>query len=61
MRFKITCFEVKKSGEDKWQEVSEKIALEKLVNSFDTVTPIITKMLQGDEIITPQEIFRIRS
>jgi len=60
MKFKLTCFEVKRLGEDSWQEVPEKMFLEKLVDFFDPVTPAITEMLQGGEIVTPREIYRIR-
>ncbi len=61
MEFKISCFEVKKIGENHWQEVPEKKVLEKLVDNFDPVTPIITKMLQGSEITVETGIYRIRS
>jgi hypothetical protein len=61
MEFKITCFEVKKFGENHWQAVSEKRVLEKLADNFYPLTPIITKMLQGNEIIAETEIYRIRS
>jgi hypothetical protein len=60
MQFKISCFEVKQIGNEEWQQVAEKIVLEKLVESFDPVTPILTRMLQGAEIATSQEIYRIR-
>lgn len=59
MNFKITCFEIKRLGENIWQQVSEKIFLEKLVDCVDPVTPAITKMLLGSEIQTLQEIYRI--
>ena len=61
MQIKLTCFEVKKLGEENWQEVSEKRALEKLIDYFDPVSPIIKKMLQGSEVVAEAEIFRIRS
>ncbi len=61
MQFKIACFEVKKFGEDNWQEVPEKMVLEKLVDCFDPVTPIITKMLEGNEIATETVTYRMRS
>ena len=61
MKFQISTFEVRKFGEDKWREIPEKIVLEKLVDCFDPVTPAITKMLEGNELITHQEIYRIRS
>lgn len=61
MQFTISRFEVKKLGEKKWQEVPEKIALEKLADFFDQVTPAISQMLKGNEIVTSFEIYRIRS
>jgi hypothetical protein len=61
MQIKLTCFEVKKFGEDNWQEVPEKMALEKLVDHFNPVTPVIHKMLQGNEVVAETEIYRIRS
>jgi len=60
MQFSITCFEVKNIGDNHWQAVSEKMALEKLADNFYPLTPIITKMLQGNEIIAETEIYRIR-
>lgn len=61
MQIKLTCFEVKKFGEENWQEVSEKTALEKLVDHFNPITPVITRMLQGNEVVAETEIYRIRT
>jgi hypothetical protein len=60
MEFKITSFEVKNIGDNHWQAVSEKKVLDKLAQNFDPITPIITKMLQGNEIVAESEIYRIR-
>ena len=60
MQLKIACFEVKRLGEDSWQEIPEKMFLEKLVDCFDPVTPALSKMLQGNEIVAETEIYRIR-
>ena len=61
MQFIISRFEVKKLGDDRWQEVSEKIVMEKLADCFDPVTPTLAEMLAGREIATHQEKYRIRS
>ena len=61
MQFTITCYEVKKAGDDNWQEISEKMVLDKLADNFNQVTPILAKMLQGNEIAAETEIYRIRS
>ena len=60
MQFKLTNFEIKILGEDSWQEIPEKMFLEKLVDCFDPVTPTLSKMLQGNEIVAETEIYRIR-
>ena len=60
MRFKISDFEFKSLGEDKWQKVSEKMVLEKLIEYFDPITPVLIRMFEGDEIVTRREIYRVR-
>lgn len=61
MQIKLTCFEVKKFGEETWQEVPERMVLEKLADCYHMITPIIAEMLQGKEIATQTEIYRMRS
>jgi len=60
LRLKISGFEVKKIGEDRWQEASEKLVLEKLIEYFDPITPILMRIFEGDEIVTHREIYRVR-
>jgi hypothetical protein len=58
MQFNLGRYEYKHFGDNQWQTVSEKIVMEKLVDSFDLITPIISRMLKGEEIITSQGIYR---
>jgi hypothetical protein len=60
MQFRVTCFEMKRLGEDSWHEVSEKIFLQNIAECVDPITPALAKMLQGGEIETQQGIYRIR-
>ena len=60
MQFKISCYQVRKLGEDKWHETSEKMVLENLADCFDHVTPVISKLLEGNEVIARQVIYRIK-
>jgi hypothetical protein len=60
MQFRVTCFEIKRLGDDVWQKVSEKAFMEKLADCIDPITPALTKMLRGGEIKTAQEIYRIK-
>jgi hypothetical protein len=58
MEFIIGRYEFKHFDDNKWQTVPEKIVMEKLVDNFDPITPVLSKMLNGDEIITSQGIYR---
>ena len=60
MEFKFTRFEVKDSGDDEWQEISENKALARLTDIFAQVTPELYKMLEGEEIVTPNGIYRVK-
>jgi hypothetical protein len=61
MQFEITQYEFKDSKGDDWQKVSETFVLEKLVDLFDPLTPLLSEMVQGKEIITSEGVFRIKS
>ncbi|MGD9175052.1 MAG: hypothetical protein PVF29_12875 [Desulfobacterales bacterium] len=58
-RRELTRYETRRIGEHEWHKISEKAAMERLVDSFDPVNPIIIRMLRGEEIIVSQEIYRI--
>ena len=61
MHFKLSQYEFKDSNRDDWQKVSESFVLEKLVDIFDPLTPLLAEMIQGKEIITPEGIFRMKN
>ncbi len=54
-------YEVKYGNENNWTQVSEKEFLVHLHKSHTPVTPILKRMFNGEEIVTPSAIFRIRS
>jgi len=60
MQFKMTQYEVKYLDENQWKVISEKTCMEFLVDSFDPLTPIIADMLNGQEIRTPDAIYRLK-
>ena len=53
-----TRYQVKLSGMEKWENISEKKVMEMLTERFDQLTPVLSKMLHGEEIITPHERYR---
>jgi len=61
MEFELTCYEVRHIDEHEWHKISETKVMERLVDSFDQVTPIISRMLKGEKIIVLQEIYRVLS
>jgi len=61
MRSQLSQFELKRFGMKDWEEVSEITALAKLVDRYGRVTPVLTDMIQGKEIITPDGVFRIKN
>ena len=58
MEIELTCYEVKNIGEHGWQKIAEKTVMERLVDCFDPVTPILSRLLSGEEIVVSQEIYR---
>ena len=60
MNFKLSQFEVKPLYAKNWRYISEVAALELLQDKYHRITPILSQMLQGKEITTPDGIFSIR-
>ena len=61
MIFKLPQFEIKDSSEKDWKKVSEKDFLIKLVENFDSITPILREMFRGKDLITHRRIYRIQN
>ena len=51
-------YQIRESEKDTWEDVSESTVLEMLATRFDRLTPILSKLLQGKEIITAHECYR---
>ena len=60
MQFKISQYEFKDSNGDSWQKVSETYVLGKLVDVFDPLSPLLSEMVQGKEVITSEGVFRMK-
>jgi hypothetical protein len=60
MVFNLPKFEIKNFSENDWNRVSEKDFLLELVDNFELITPVLSDMLQGKEIITNFCIYRIK-
>ena len=54
----IARYQIRESEKDTWEDVSESTVLEMLSTRFDRLTPILSELLQGKEIITAHECYR---
>ena len=61
MRSQISQFEFKRFGRKDWEEVSEITVFEKLVDKYGRVIPVMTDMMQGKEIVTPEGVYRMKN
>ena len=60
MRFSMPSYEVKYHDKKEWEKISETQILGKLQESFGQVTPVIQKMIDGNQVLTPNAAFRIK-
>jgi hypothetical protein len=60
MEMKISEFEVKHFDGQSWEEVSERIVMQRLQETYSLVTPAISQMIQGKYAHTPHGIFRMK-
>ena len=60
MEMKMTQFEVKYSNTAQWEIVSEKTVMERLLDTFSLVTPVISEMIKGKYAYTPHGIYRMK-
>jgi hypothetical protein len=61
MQIGMPKYEVKNVDGGRWEDISEKTIMEILVDIFDQVTPIMTDIQQGKEVITPYGIYRLKN
>ncbi len=61
MQIAMPEYEVRNVDGGSWRDISEKKFMESLVDIFDQVTPIMTDILLGKEVITPYGIYRLKN
>jgi hypothetical protein len=55
----LPWYETRRVSECEWHKISEKTLMERLVDCFDPVNPIISRILRGEEIIVSKDVYRI--
>ena len=60
MKFEMPRYEVRMRNKAVWEEISEINLMHKLHDSFDRVTPVIQKMMEGQHVRTPEAVYRLK-
>jgi len=60
MIFQMPKFEIKNISGTDWEKLSEREFLLKLSDEFNLITPVLSDIFQGKEIINRDFIYRIR-
>ena len=60
MIFNLPQFEIKNFSENDWNRISEKDFLLKIVDTFELITPVLSDLIQGKEIVTKFCIYRMK-
>ena len=61
MQIDMPKYEIRDVDGGRWVDISEKKFMETLADFFDQVTPIMTDILDGKEVITPYGIYRLKN
>lgn len=61
MMFEMPLYEVRYNDELLWEEISELDLLQRLLEAYDRVAPIIETMIEGKQIRTPSAVYRLKS
>ena len=60
MQIEMPRYEVRNVDGGSWEDISEKIFMETLVDVFDEVAPVMSDILHGKEVVTPNGIYRLK-
>ena len=60
MMFAMPLYEVRYHGWEEWEEISEIELMDGLYKIYKKVTPAIREMIRGEQIVTPEAIYRLK-
>jgi len=61
MKSAMPLYEVRYHGKENWENISDIDLMQKLHETFDRVIPAIQKILEGDLLLTPEAVYRLKS
>jgi len=60
MMFSMPRYEVRFNDEAHWVEISEIELMHLLHESYDRVTPAIQQMIEGEQVLTTDAVYRLK-
>ena len=61
MMFEMPQYEFRFHGDESWKEISEIQLMDGLYKVYKKVTPAIKEMIMGNEVETPDGVYRLKS
>jgi len=61
VNFAMPLYEVKYHNNKEWEELTELQLLQKLVETYDHVTPAIQQLIEGKHVLTLEAVYRLKS
>jgi len=58
--FEMPQYEVRFLDTSQWEEISEINIMQKLSDTYDRVTPAIQQMIEGQRVMTPEAVYRLK-
>ena len=56
----MPSYEVRYGEDEEWKDISELELMDGLYKSYQRVTPAIKKMIEGEELHTPDAVYRLK-
>ena len=60
MQYTMPRYEVRFSGKEEWEEISDIELVERLYKFYRKITPAIREMISGKELRTPDAVYRLK-
>jgi hypothetical protein len=56
----MPMYEARYYGKEDWEDISDIDLMQKLHDTFDRVIPVIQQILEGNLLLTPDAVYRLK-
>jgi len=60
MKATMSLYEIRYHGKENWEDITDVDLIQKLRDTFERVIPAIQQILEGDLLLTPDAIYRLK-